>query len=116
MAMDRREFLLLCSAALAATAAPGLALASSATVAPRADVLGAPRALFAAPTLLDGLGEGAVRTIGARYRAAVPTEDDAATLRAALVADLTPGADPADGLAARIAADFAEARTVSVDG
>lgn len=116
MTLDRRDFLRL-SAAVAVTAASATPVPGGVGV---ADAHVLPSAAMAPPILLEALGEDAVRAIGARYRDAVPTESDTVTLRALLVdADERHSpvdSDAASALAARIARDFAEGRTVLVDG
>ena len=74
MILDRRRFLQLTAAGMAAS------LTSSACV---RDASEDARAV-ARPELLDMLGAERVREIGARYRAAVPSENNAAALRAAI--------------------------------
>ena len=59
---------------------------------------------LAYPDLLGVLGAERVHAIGVRYREATPAERDAAALRAAI------------GPAALVARDFADSRTVLVDG
>jgi hypothetical protein len=69
------------------------------------------------PQLLDMLGAGQVRTIGAHYRAATPSENTANSLRAAIWSGnerLPFGKTPS--LNDRIRDDFASGRTVVVDG
>jgi hypothetical protein len=100
-------------------AALGAAAAlSGAACAPEADP--AADAALARPDLVDLLGADQARAIGARYREMVPEERDADALRAAiagrhpLLARVlgTPRVDPA----ALVRRDFAEGRTVEVDG
>ena len=71
------------------------------------------------PELLGALGPDATRAIGRRYRVISPAENDVRSLRAAIMADRpwstrlglrrTP-------IAAQVRADFAEGRTVVIDG
>ena len=106
MAMDRRQFLQCTTAgmlaSLTATACDGDARS------------------LARPELLDMLGPGRARALGARYRQMVPSENDAAALRAAI----TRGAASAPrrlgilppSVADQVRDDFAEGRTVVVHG
>ena len=107
--MDRRSFLRIAAAvpltgALAVACAPGA---------------GFDTAALAHPELLDALGAAQVRSIGARYRDAVPKERDADALRGAIL-DARPL--PARIFGANISVadlvrdDFAAGRTVVVDG
>jgi hypothetical protein len=63
-------------------------------------------------------GPDRVRQLGRSYRAAVPAEDDRETLVAALHNELGAGAPSTlrSRLDARIRADFAAGRTVTVQG
>ena len=98
MAMDGRQFLRV----TAAGAVSGLSVPVIGVGASRAD----DRTLraLAYPDLLGVLGAERVHAIGVRYREATPAERDAAALRAAI------------GPAALVARDFADSRTVLVDG
>ena len=75
---------------------------------------------LAQPNLIAALGAGPVRAIGTRYRSVTPNEQDAAALRAAILASrpmgarLLPGAGPP--IAALIRDDFEGGRTVEVNG
>lgn len=96
--MDRRQFLRV----TAVGAATGLSVPVIGVGARGAD----DRTLraLAYPDLLGVLGAERVHAIGVRYREATPAERDADALRAAI--------DPA----ALVARDFADSRTVLVDG
>jgi len=96
--MDRRQFLRV----TAAGAVTSLSVPVVGAGARRAD----DRTLrtLAYPDLLAVLGAECVHAIGVRYREATPAERDADALRAAI--------DPA----ALVARDFADERTVLVDG
>ena len=98
MAMDRRQFLRV----TAVGAVTGLSVPVIGVGARGAD----DRTLraLAYPDLLGVLGAERVHAIGVRYREATPAERDAAALRAAI------------GPAALVARDFADSRTVLVDG
>jgi len=98
MTMDRRQFLRV----TAAGAVTSLSVPVVAAGARRAD----DRTLraLAYPELLGVLGAERVRAIGVRYREATPAERNTVALRAAI--------DPS----ALVARDFADERTVLVDG
>ena len=98
MAMDRRQFLRI----TAAGAVTGLSVPVIVVGARGADDPTPPALAY--PDQHGVLGAERVRTIGARYREATPAERDADALRAAI--------DPA----ALVARDFADERTVLVDG
>jgi hypothetical protein len=112
MAMHRRLFLRIAALGAASTLS-GAACATSTDDSPDLRAL-------ARPALLDVLGAEQVRAIGARYRAMVPAERDAAALRSAihgrhplLVRLLgVPRVAPAE----LVRRDFAEGRTVEVQG
>jgi len=108
MTMDRRRFLQL-------TAAGMVASVTSSSCSP--DASEDARALTA-PELLDMLGPERVLEIGTKYRAAVPKENTAAALRAA-IAESRRHRFPLIGnrsTAEQIRADFAAGRTVIVNG
>jgi hypothetical protein len=75
---------------------------------------------LARPELLSALGSGPVGVIGVRYRAANPSESDAPSLRRAIIASLPLRArffqSTSVSLQQQVRADFAEGRTVVVDG
>ena len=112
MAMHRRLFLRV-AALGAATTLTGAACAAGTDDAPDLRAL-------ARPDLLDVLGAEQVRAIGAGYRRMVPAERDAAALRAAILGRHpllvrllgAPRVTPAE----LVRRDFAEGRTVEVDG
>ncbi|HKW49614.1 MAG TPA: hypothetical protein VJN70_19310 [Gemmatimonadaceae bacterium] len=76
--------------------------------------------VLAQPELLVTLGAGAVRAIGARYRALTPSERDATALRASILASrpmrarLLPGSGTP--VASLVHDDFAEGRTIVLEG
>lgn len=75
------------------------------------------REIAARPELLTLLGDAeVVREIGRRYREKFPEEDDPDALFDSIRADLESGGDFATRLDERIRRDFAEDRTVVVDG
>lgn len=110
MTPDRRRFLQLTAAAIAAS------LTSSACVRDSSD----DARKLARPELIDMLGAERVGELGARYRAAIPKENTAAALRAAI--------SDTEGRGFRlpwlrrapieqqVRDDFAAGRTVLVDG
>jgi hypothetical protein len=107
MTLDRRQFV---------KAAAGALIAGATTTACAGDNTD-PRAL-AQPELLEMLGPERVRALGAHYRASVPSENSASSLRAAL----SNGASRLNlpwmhsSIADRVRDDFAAGRTVLVDG
>jgi len=98
--IDRRQFLRLSAAGTAAVALVACA---------RDD---ADDARLAQPALLAVLGADVVRDLGLRYRRETPSENDQARLRAAIGASHRTQAS----LEELIKADFAEGRTVVVNG
>jgi hypothetical protein len=117
MLIDRRQFLGLAGAGMAAGMAAGLAAACEAGAGAGGD--DTPDAL-ARPALLAALGTETVRAIGARYRAMVAAERDPEALRAAIL-DARPWAArrraaAPPSVAALVRSDFARGRTVAVDG
>ena len=114
MAMDRRQFLRV----TAAGAVTGLSVPVISAGARGAD----DRALraLAYPELLGVLGAERVHAIGVSYRDATPTERDVSALRTAIAIARTP--ERAGGEHARldsgalVARDFADERTVLVEG
>lgn len=108
MTLDRRRFLQLTTAGVVAS------LSSSACV---RDSNEDERAL-AQPELIDMLGAESVRNIGARYRAAVPEENTAGALRAAISGHQgfrLPWVKRAS-IEQQVRDDFTAGRTVVVDG
>src|SRR3954469_20587506 len=106
MTLDRRQFVKAAAALIAGAATTACADDSTDS-----------RAL-AQPELLEMLGPDRVRALGAHYRTNVPSENSAVFLRAALS-----GGAPSPHLpwmhksiADRVRDDFAEGRTVLVDG
>lgn len=75
---------------------------------------------LARPELLEALGAGGVRAIGARYRATHPTESDAGALRDAILASRPWHArlvgEAQSSIADLVRVDFEQGRTVVVDG
>jgi hypothetical protein len=113
--MHRRSFLRLAALGAGATLA-GAAGCGPGADADRPETLGA----LARPELLDVLGPEQVRALGARYRELVPEERELPALRAALDAE-RPLVDrllgrPAPAPAERVRRDFAEGRTVELEG
>jgi len=112
--MDRRQFLRI----TAAGAVTGLSVPVIGVGARGAD--DRTPGTLAYPGLLAVLGAERVRVIGVRYREGTPAERDADALRAAVAMARTP--DPTSGEHARldpaalVARDFADERTVLVDG
>jgi hypothetical protein len=111
MTLDRRRFLQLTASGVVA----GFASAACARESGEDDE----RAL-AQPALLEMLGAERVRRIGARYRAAVPSENSRAALGAAILQSrrrgfLLPWARHRS-IAQQVRDDFAAGRTVVVDG
>jgi len=108
--MDRRQFLVfggLSTLALAAPSAWG----------PRATARD--RGVLARPALMAMLGSpDRVRQLGRRYRVVVPAEDDRETLVAALRSEVGSGSPSTlrSRLDARVRADFATGRTITVQG
>jgi hypothetical protein len=114
MAMDRRQFLRLTAAgAMTGLSVPLIGVSDTGAE------LRALRAL-AYPDLLAVLGAEHVRAIGVRYREATPAERDADALRAVIATSRKPvrtGGKPERlDPATLVALDFAEDRTVHVDG
>lgn len=105
MTMDRRQFLRSATAGLVAGASLPVALVAAAD----ATSVG-PGSAFARPDLLTVLGAERVRAIGAWYRRTTPTEADVGALLAAL------GARERADERALVRRDFADERTVLVDG
>ncbi|MFL5583160.1 MAG: hypothetical protein ACJ8AO_22565 [Gemmatimonadaceae bacterium] len=108
--VNRRRFLQTIGAALAA------GLTSSACAADaKYDA-----AALARPELLDALGAGVVRAIGARYRETTPGERDADALRRAILSSRPWAARlrwrRSPSVAELVRGDFADGRTVVVDG
>ncbi|HEX7981404.1 MAG TPA: hypothetical protein VF461_22530 [Gemmatimonadaceae bacterium] len=99
--MDRRQFLSI-SAASAAIAITGATRAYGSASMPHA---------LGQPDLLVALGPDAVREIGRAYRALVPSDNDRATLDAALRAELRAAHSSNEDL---VRADFAAGRTIVV--
>lgn len=108
--MDRRRFLSLGAAVSLSVATPAVWAWPDSSVEPEA---------LARPVLPPGLGGPArIRDLGRRYRAARPDENGRNALKEALRRDLNsepPGAAP-DRLEAQVQADFADGRTVQLDG
>ena len=105
--MKRREFIGITAAGVAGLAWPGAAAG------------GVSRATLAHPRLLDVLrNERLVADLGRRYRGVVPSEDTAPALEAAILADVPASASaaPHAWLDDRVQRDFAEGRTVTVNG
>jgi hypothetical protein len=99
--MKRRDFI-----GIAAAGAAGLVLPAGA----RADVAGA---ALARPRLLEILrDERMVRELGQRYRENAPAENEARALADAIVRDAGAAAWVND----RVQRDFAEGRTVTLNG
>lgn len=108
--MDRRQFLAFGGLSTLALAAPS-AWGQRATA--------WDRRVLARPALISMLGSpDRVRQLGRSYRMAVPAEDDRETLAAALRNELGTGAPSTlrSRLDARVRADFAAGRTVTVQG
>lgn len=108
--MDRREFL---------EHGSTLALALPLAGIPDWTSRGPDRMALARPETLSRLGDPDLpRTLGRRYRAAFPEEDDPLLLRRALRLEAGPmkGATLSAGLQDRIRQDFAEDRTVELEG
>ncbi len=107
--MKRREFIGMTAAGAAGLVWPGTA-SGSASLAPAA---------LTSPHLLTILrDERLVRDLGRRYRASVPSENDARVLEQAILADMAT-ADPhalTDRIDAQVLHDFSTGRTVTVDG
>ena len=105
--MKRRDFLGITAVGVAGLACPGEAAGA------------VPRATLAHPQLLDLLrNEQLVAALGRRYRDAVPSENNAHVLEAAILAG-APGdasVEPRRWLADRVQRDFAQGETVTVDG
>ncbi|MFL5562651.1 MAG: hypothetical protein ACJ79K_14360 [Gemmatimonadaceae bacterium] len=122
--MSRREFMRRVGSATAGAATVGVASAGAATFGFAVAGCGAGEAYdagaLARPDVLAALGAGPVRAIGARYRAMNHAEGDAASLRRAISASrpfasrFLGAASPP--LAELVRADFAEGRTIVVDG
>ncbi len=114
MTMDRRQFLRVTAAGAVSGLFVPLIGASAADPDDRA--LGA----LTYPELLAVLGPERVRALGARYREAAPAERDADALRAAIALPSTPDRTKRDHArldpAVLVTRDFAEERTVLVDG
>ena len=110
MTMDRRQFLLVVGATAAATAA-------TAGCAPGADYTGD---ALARPALLDVLGADHVRAIGKRYCETTRDERHERTIRTAILDSRPFGARflgvRSPSIADLVRADFANGRTVVVDG
>jgi hypothetical protein len=122
--MNRREFIRRVGGATAGAATIGIATAGAATLGVGVAGCSAGAAYdagaLARPELLAALGAGPVRAIGMRYRAMTRDENDAASLRRA-ISDSRPFASRFLGatnpaVAELVRADFAEGRTVIVDG
>jgi len=108
MTLDRRRFLQLTAAGIAA----GLTnTACAPDTAENAQAVGK-------PALLEMLGSDRVRKIGTEYRAAVPNENTAAALRAAIAGSQHKGFPwiGRGSIEEQIQDDFADARTVVVGG
>ena len=106
--MKRRDFLGITAVGVAGLACPGEATAGTVS-----------RVTLAHPQLLDLLrNEELVAALGRRYRDAVPSENDAHVLEAAILADAPAGAsaEPRRWLADRIQQDFARGETVTLNG
>jgi hypothetical protein len=99
--IDRRQFLRLSAAGAAAVAVIACA---------RDDT---DDARLAQPGLLGVLGPDVVRDLGKRYREVTPSENDAKDLRAAIAGSRL---FPRTSIEERVKADFAEGRTVVVNG
>jgi len=95
--LDRRQFLSIAAAAGAIAFTGGTRALDAASHSPA----------LAQPDLLIALGPDVVREIGQAYRVLVPTENDRATLEAALRAVRSSNEDP-------VRADFAVGRTIVV--
>lgn len=101
-----------------------LGLIGSATVAALSVACGAGSdvgsAALARPDLLDALGAERVRALGTRYRELTPAESDAAALEDAIRRSMPLSARLSSGgespVARLVHADFADGRTVVVDG
>jgi hypothetical protein len=108
MTLDRRRFLQVTAVAAVAS------LASSACAPDTADDAQA----LAKPTLIEMLGAERVRKIGTEYRAAVPTENTAAALRAAISSSQhrTFPWISGESIEEQIRDDFGGGRTVVVSG
>jgi hypothetical protein len=111
--VNRRRFLQTIGAALAA----GLTSSACAADAAYAEY---DAAALARPELLDALGAGVVRAIGARYRETTPDERDADALRRAILSSRPWAARlrwrRSPSVAELVRGDFADGRTVVVDG
>jgi hypothetical protein len=105
MSIDRRRFLQLTALGIVATVGDGCAPATD-------------QASIDHPQLLAMLGPDRVRQLGARYRSATPSENTVDALRSAITKDRGSkipflAKESADE---QIADDFANGRTVLVDG
>lgn len=108
--MDRRRFLSLGAATSLSVAVPVAWGWSSASIEPET---------LAKPSLLSVLKDPAhIRELGRRYRTARPDENGRDKLIEVLQRDLDPDAPPfvSDRLEARVRSDFAEGRTIQLDG
>ena len=107
MILDRRRFLQVSAAGMAAS------FTSSACARDNARVLSRPQ-------LLEMLGAQRVREIGSRYRATVPGENTEAALRDAIIGSRRQSSSLSsiwrDPTERQIRDDFAAGRTVIVDG
>ena len=113
MTIDRRHFLRVTLVG-AATCLPVPLIGAS-----RARPVDHPLRGLAYPDLLVVLGAARVSAIGVRYREAMPGERDRDALLSAIAMSSQPrrtGDRPRFGLTALVARDFAEERTVVVDG
>jgi hypothetical protein len=108
MPLDRRRFLQLAATGMVA----GL------TTSACARDTGADAGALGKPALLEMLGSERVREIGAQYRAAVPNENTANTLRDAISHSRhqTFSWSPEGAIEGQIRDDFAAGRTVVVSG
>jgi hypothetical protein len=106
--MKRREFL-----GMAATSTAGLVLPAAARISDHASPALPHSSLLA--TFHDA---GIVRAIGCRYRELTPAENNAALLAEAILGEepLTPSAALSARLAGQVRRDFADGRTVMVNG
>ena len=107
--MDRRRFLTVGGVSTAALAASGFWGWGPAP---------SPPAILAQPALRSVLGDFAsIYVLGRRYRAAHPEEDRRAALVEALHTAVGPGSSSLrDRLDAQVRADFAQGRTVQLNG
>ena len=108
MTLDRRRFLQL--------AATGMVAGLTTSACARESSVDA--STLAKPALLEMLGPERVREIGTQYRATVPNENTAATLRDAISKSghQTFSWSPEGAIEGQIRNDFAAGRTVIVNG